>query len=144
MIDGYTTSESFPYARHYVLGRDRINYIRNSVKAVIDAYDGTTTFYVFDTEDPVIAAYRQIFPSLFKDATTMPPDLRAHVRYPELMLKLQAAVYGLYHMTQPGVFYNREDLWSVASEIGLNRQQEQAAQPMEPNFVLMTLPGETK
>src|SRR5436305_3183180 len=118
--------------------------MRNSVKVVIDAYDGTTTFYVFDTQDPIIAAYRRIFPGLFKDAAAMPAGLRKHVRYPELMLKMQAAVYGLYHMTDPGVFYNREDLWSVASEVGLNSQREQATQPMEPNFVLMTLPGETK
>jgi uncharacterized membrane protein (UPF0182 family) len=144
IIDGFTTSASFPYARHYSLGADRINYIRNSVKAVVDAYDGTTTFYVFDTEDPIIAAYRGVFPTLFKDAGGMPADLRKHVRYPELLLKMQAAVYGLYHMTEPGVFYNREDLWSVASEVGLNSQREQATQPMEPNFVLMTLPGETK
>ena len=73
----------------------------------------------------------------------MPPALRKHVRYPELLLKLQAAVYGLYHMTDPDVFYNREDLWTVASEVGMNEQREQATQPMEPNFVLMTLPGET-
>ena len=144
MVDAYTTSDSFPYARHYVLGRDRINYIRNSVKAVVDAYDGTTTFYVFDNADPIIGAYRQIFPSLFKDASAMPADLRAHVRYPELMLKLQAAVYGLYHMETPGVFYNREDLWSVASEVGMNAQREQATLPMDPNFVLMTLPDEQK
>ena len=142
MMDGFTTSESYPYARHFRLGRERINYMRNSVKAVIDAYDGTTTFYVFDEEDPIIAAYRGIFPSLFKDAAAMPPDLRKHVRYPELFLKLQAAVYGLYHMTDPGAFYNREDLWSVASEVGMNAQREQAQQSMEPNFVLMTLPGE--
>jgi len=144
IIDGFTTSDSYPYARHYVLGRDSVNYIRNSVKVVIDAYDGLPTFYVFDNDDPIIAAYRAIFPTLFKDASAMPAGLRRHVRYPELMLKLQAAVYGLYHMTAPGVFYNREDLWSVASEVGLNTQQEQATQPMEPNFVLMTLPGETK
>jgi uncharacterized membrane protein (UPF0182 family) len=142
MIDGFTTSESYPYARHYRLGNDRINYLRNSVKAVIDAYDGTTTFYVFDAEDPIVAAYRGIFPSLFKDGETMPPNMRAHVRYPELFLKLQAAVYGLYHMTDPGAFYNREDLWTVASEVGMNAQREQAQQSMEPNFVLMTLPGE--
>jgi len=74
----------------------------------------------------------------------MPADLRKHIRYPELLLKVQANVYGLYHMTNPEVFYNREDLWSVASEVGMNQQREQAAQPMEPNFVLMTLPGETK
>jgi uncharacterized membrane protein (UPF0182 family) len=144
MIDAFTTSDSFPYARHYLLGGVALNYIRNSVKVVVDAYDGTTTFYVFDRDDPVVAAYRHVFPTLFKDASDMPPALRKHVRYPELLLKLQAAVYGLYHMTEPEVFYNREDLWSVASEVSLNRQQEQAAQPMEPNFVLMTLPGETK
>ena len=95
--------------------------MRNSVKAIVDAYDGTTTFYVFDAEDPIIAAYRGMFPSLFKDASAMPPAMRKHVRYPELMLQLQAAVYGLYHMTDPGVFYNREDLWSVASRSRLER-----------------------
>jgi uncharacterized protein len=144
MIDGYTTSETYPYARHFVLGRDRINYMRNSVKAVIDAYNGTTTFYVFDAEDPIIAAYRGLFPVLFKDASAMPSDLRKHVRYPELFLKMQAAVYGLYHMTDAGAFYNREDLWSVASEVGMNTRREQAQQAMDPNFVLMTLPGETR
>jgi len=144
LVDAYTTSASFPYARHYTLGRSPINYIRNSVKAVIDAYDGTTTFYVFDSEDPVIAAYRALFPTLFKDASAMPPSLRKHVRYPELMLRLQAAVYGLYHVTDPRVFYNREDLWTVASEVGMSAQREQAAQAMEPNLVLMRLPGQTR
>jgi uncharacterized membrane protein (UPF0182 family) len=142
MMDGYTTSESFPYARHFRMGRERVNYMRNSVKAIIDAYDGTTTFYLFDAEDPIIAAYRGVFPSLFKDGSAMPPAMRKHVRYPELLLQLQAAVYGLYHMTDPGVFYNREDLWSVATEGGSTNERGQAAQTMEPNFVLMTLPGE--
>src|SRR5262249_57411766 len=142
IIDGYTTSDSYPYARLYRLGRTDINYMRNSVKTVIDAYNGTTTFYVFDAEDPMIAGYRAIFPTLFKDAATMPPALRKHVRYPELLLKLQAAVYTLYHMTDPGAFYNREDLWAVASEVAMGAQREQTAQTMEPNFVLMTLPGE--
>ena len=141
MMDGFTTSESYPYARHFRLGRDRVNYLRNSVKAIVDAYDGTTTFYVFDAEDPIIAAYRGIFPSLFKDGSAMPPGMRKHVRYPELFLQMQAAVYGLYHMTDPGVFYNREDLWSVATEGGSTAERGQAAQTMEPNFVLMTLPG---
>jgi uncharacterized protein len=142
MMDGYTTSESYPYARHFRLGRDRVNYMRNSIKAIVDAYDGTTTFYVFDGEDPIIAAYRGVFPSLFKDGSAMPPAMRKHVRYPELLLQLQASVYGLYHMTDPGVFYNREDLWSVAAEGGSGADRGQAAQAMEPNFVLMTLPGE--
>jgi uncharacterized protein len=144
IADGFTTADTFPYARHTVLGRDRINYIRNSVKVVIDAYDGTTTFYVFDPDDPIIAAYRAIFPTLFKDASAMPAFLRSHVRYPEMLLKVQAAVYGLYHMDSPEVFYNREDLWTVANQVGgQTGQRDQAAQPMEPNYVLMTLPGET-
>jgi uncharacterized protein len=143
IMDAFTASDSYPYSSHYRLGPDLINYMRNSVKVVIDAYDGTTTFYVFDTEDPIIAAYRRIFPSLFKDAAMMPPGLRKHVRYPELLLKLQAEVYGLYHMTDPGAFYNREDLWTVATEVGMREGGEQATQAMQPNFVLMKLPGET-
>jgi hypothetical protein len=144
IMDAFTTSENYPYSSHYRLDRNLINYMRNSVKVVIDAYDGTTTFYVFDNEDPIIAAYRRIFPSLFKDASAMPPGLRKHVRYPELLLKLQAEVYGLYHMTNEGAFYNREDLWTVATEVGLSQGGEQATQTMQPNFVLMKLPGESE
>ncbi len=143
ILDAFTTSDTYPYSTHYHLGDDSINYMRNSVKVVIDAYDGTTTFYVFDTDDPIIAAYRGIFPSLFKDASAMPAGLRKHVRYPELLLKLQAEVYGLYHMTDPGVFYNREDLWTVASEVGMGEGGQQVTQAIQPNFVLMKLPGES-
>jgi uncharacterized membrane protein (UPF0182 family) len=106
IMDAFTVADSYPYSTHYRLDRDLINYMRNSVKVVIDAYDGTTTFYVFDTNDPIIAAYRQIFPSLFKDASMMPPGLHNHVRYSELLIKLQAEVYSLYHMTDPQAFYN--------------------------------------
>jgi uncharacterized membrane protein (UPF0182 family) len=143
IMDAFTVSDSYPYSTHYRLGDTSINYMRNSVKAVIDAYDGTTTFYVFDTEDPIVSAYRRIFPNLFKDASAMPPDLRKHVRYPELLLKLQAEVYGLYHMTDPEAFYNREDLWTVATEVGMSPSGEQTTQAMQPNFVLMKLPGES-
>jgi uncharacterized protein len=143
VMDGFTTSDQYPYASHYRLGDDSINYLRNSVKVVIDAYDGSTTFYVFDNEDPILAAYRRIFPSLFKDGSAMPPGLRKHMRYPELLLKLQAEVYGLYHMTNPEVFYNREDLWTVASEVGMSQGGGQTTQPMQPNYVLMKLPDET-
>jgi uncharacterized membrane protein (UPF0182 family) len=143
MLDAFTTSDSYPYSTHYGLGNDQINYIRNSVKVVIDAYNGATTFYVFDPGDPIITAYRNIFPQLFKDASTMPADLRRHVRYPELLLRLQATAYGLYHMIDPVVFYNREDLWTVASEVGMTSSGDQATQPMDPNFVLMKLPGES-
>jgi uncharacterized membrane protein (UPF0182 family) len=143
IMDAYTVSDSYPYSSHYPLDNNSINYMRNSVKVVIDAYDGTTTFYVFDTDDPIIAAYRRIFPTLFKDASTMPAGLRKHVRYPEMLLKLQAEVYGLYHMTDPEAFYNREDLWTVATEVGLGEGGQQTTQAMQPNFVLMKLPGET-
>jgi uncharacterized membrane protein (UPF0182 family) len=143
IMDAFTVSDSYPYSTHYRLNDNSINYMRNSVKVVIDAYDGTTTFYVFDPEDPIIAAYRRIFPVLFKDASAMPPGLRRHVRYPELLLKLQAEVYGLYHMTDPEAFYNREDLWTVAAEVGMSAGGEQQTQAMQPNFVLMKLPGET-
>ena len=143
ILDAFTVSDSYPYSTHYRLDDNLINYMRNSVKVVIDAYDGTTTFYVFDTEDPIIEAYRRIFPNLFKDAAMMPPGLRKHVRYPELLLKLQAEVYGLYHMTDPEAFYNREDLWTVATEVGMSEGGQQTTQAMQPNFVLMKLPGET-
>jgi uncharacterized protein len=143
ILDAFTRSDSYPYATHYAVAGQSLNYMRNSVKVVVDAYDGTTTFYVFDNQDPILAAYRGIFPNLFKDAAEMPAGLRKHVRYPELMLKLQAEVYGLYHMTNPSVFYNREDLWTVATEVGMGEGGAQQAQPMEPNFVMMKLPGES-
>jgi uncharacterized protein len=143
VMDAFTTSDQYPYSTHYRLGEDFINYMRNSVKVVIDAYDGSTTFYVFDEQDPILAAYRRIFPSLFKAGATMPPGLRKHMRYPELLLKLQGQVYGLYHMTNPEVFYNREDLWTVASEVGMSEGGGQVTQPMQPNYVLMKLPDET-
>ena len=143
IMDGFTTSDRYPYSRPYRLENARVNYLRNSVKAVVNAYDGSTTFYVFDPADPILAAYRAMFPALFTDASKMSPDLRRHVRYPELLLTLQAEVYGLYHMTDPAVFYNREDLWTVASDVAGADQQNRAPKPMEPNFVLMKLPGET-
>ncbi len=143
ILDAFTSSDEYPYSAHNNLDGESVNYVRNSVKAVVDAYDGTTTFYVFDNEDPIIAAWRKIFPSLFKDASQMPAVLRKHVRYPELMLSLQAEVYGLYHMTTPEVFYNREDLWTVATETGMGDAGEQTSQAMLPNFVLMKLPDET-
>ena len=143
IMDAFTVSDTYPYSSHYRQDGSLINYMRNSVKVVIDAYDGTTTFYVFDHEDPIIAAYVRIFPSLFKDASAMPSGLRKHVRYPELLLKLQAEVYGLYHMTNEGAFYNREDLWTIATEVGLSQGGEQTTQTMVPNFVMMKLPGES-
>ncbi len=141
ILDAFTTSDSYPYATHYDVGDRSLNYMRNSVKVVVDAYTGATTFYVFDTADPILAAYRGMFPALFRDAAAMPAGLRRHVRYPEMLFQLQSAVYGLYHMTDPGVFFNREDLWTVATETGSTGNGDQAVQPMHPNFVLMKLPG---
>jgi uncharacterized membrane protein (UPF0182 family) len=141
MMDAFTVSDSYPYATHYNDGEQPINYMRNSVKAVVDAYNGSVTFYVFDAQDPVLDAYRRIFPTLFKDASAMPADLRRHVRYPETLFKMQSEVYGLYHMTSPQVFFNREDLWTVATESVSDGSGGQTVSPMAPNFVLMKLPG---
>jgi uncharacterized protein len=143
IIDAFTASDNYPDSTHSTLGDQQLNYMRNSVKAVIDAYNGSVTFYVFDATDPIIAAYERIFPTLFKDASAMPQGLRKHVRYPETLLKLQADVYGLYHMTDPEVFYNREDQWTVATEVGMSAEGEQATLELQPNFVLMKLPGES-
>jgi hypothetical protein len=144
MMDAFTTADTYPYARHYRLDAGRVNYIRNSVKVVIDAYEGSATFYVFDPQDPIIAAYRRLFPDLFRDAGGMPAGLRDHVRYPELLLAVQGTVFSLYHMRDPAVFYNREDLWTVASEVTMSETREQVARPLEPNYVLMQLPGEPR
>jgi uncharacterized membrane protein (UPF0182 family) len=142
ILDAFTVSSNYPYSTQYSLGDDSINYMRNSVKVVVDAYTGATTLYVFDSKDPILATYRRIFPSLFKDGAAMPADLHRHVRYPEDLFKVQAEVYGLYHMTNPQVFFNREDLWTVATETGTDSNGQQMAQMMQPNFVLMKLPGE--
>jgi uncharacterized membrane protein (UPF0182 family) len=143
VMDAFTESDSYPYATHYNDGDHSLNYMRNSVKAVLDAYNGSVTFYVFDTQDPVLDAYRRIFPALFKDASAMPADLHRHVRYPETLFKMQSEVYGLYHMTEPQVFFNREDLWTVATESVSDNNGTQTVQAMQPNFVLMKLPGGT-
>ena len=142
MIDAFTESATYPYSRHYGVGGNNVNYLRNSVKAVIDAYNGTVKFYVFDSQDPLIATYRAIFPVLFQDASQMPADLRAHVRYPESLIKTQGEVFGLYHTQNTKVFFQREDLWSIATQMGLDDQGKKQAQPIDPYFVLMQLPGE--
>lgn len=143
MIDAYTQSATYPYSRHHALGNYSVNYIRNSVKVVIDAYNGTTQFYVFDNQDPLIAAYRSTFPVLFQNASEMPADLRAHVRYPETLFKAQGEVYGLYHTQNANVFFQREDVWSVANRIGMNEQNNtKDVKPIDPYFVLMQLPEE--
>jgi len=142
MIDAFTESSSYPYSSHHNVGSNTVNYIRNSVKVVIDAYNGVISFYVFDKQDPIIAAYRATFPALFHDAAEMPTDLRAHVRYPETLIRAQGEVYSLYHTQNTKVFFQREDVWSIAQQVGLDDQGKKQAQPLDPYYVLMQLPGE--
>src|SRR5882724_228163 len=142
MLDAFTESATFPYSTHHVVANNDINYIRNSVKVAIDAYDGTLRFYVFDPEDPLIKAYRAMFPGLFQDAAQMPAALRAHVRYPETLIRAQGEVYGLYHTQNTKAFFQREDVWSVAQQVGADAQGKKQTQPIDPYYVLMQLPGE--
>ncbi|HSE23266.1 MAG TPA: UPF0182 family protein [Pyrinomonadaceae bacterium] len=142
IIDAFTESSSFPYSTHHIVGDNSVNYIRNSVKVVIDAYNGSVDFYVFDQQDPIINGYRSIFPGLFKDNAAMPADIRTHIRYPETLIKAQAEVYGLYHTQNPKVFFQREDVWNVAQQVILNAEGKKVPQPMDPYYVLMQLPGE--
>ncbi len=141
IIDGFTSSDGYPYARHLNLGSRPINYIRNSVKAVVDAYNGSVRFYVFDTADPIIQSYQKIFPKLFTDAKEMPDFLRAHVRYPELLFRVQASIYSTYHVENEQVFYNREDVWTIALQ-GRSQQGQGTADSIESFFVLMRFPGD--
>ncbi len=143
MQDAYTTSHWFPYAQSQPDGA--INYIRNSVKVVVDAYNGTTTFYLADAADPIIATYRRIFPALFKPFDAMPPDLQKHVRYPEDLFRIQALQYRAYHMDAPAVFYNREDLWQFPrAPTGPDGINNQNSPRMAPYYIMMRLPGEPR
>ena len=142
MIDAFTESSTYPYSSHHSVGDNSVNYLRNSVKVVIDAYNGVVHFYIFDNQDPLIAAYRATFPALFSDAGEMPADLRAHVRYPETLIRAQGEVYSLYHTQNTKVFFQREDVWSMAQQVGIDDQGKKQTQPIDPYFVLMQLPGE--
>ncbi len=140
MQDAYTTSNWFPYAQPQANGE--INYIRNSVKVVVDAYNGTVSFYVADATDPILATYRRIFPTLFKPLAAMPADLRQHIRYPEDLFYIQALEYRAYHMEAPEVFYNREDLWQFPREpTDANNARYEPAR-MAPYYIMMRLPGD--
>ena len=135
--DAYTTSDRFPYSQPQTSGAaEGINYIRNSVKAVVNMYDGTVSFYIMDPKDPVLALYRRAFPDVFKDLSELSADLKSHLRYPQDMFAIQATQYESFHMTDPQVFYNREDLWVAPKE-----KYEGAVNSMEPYYILMKLPG---
>jgi uncharacterized membrane protein (UPF0182 family) len=135
--DAYTVSDQFPYSNPHRTGYgDSLNYIRNSVKVIVDMYDGTVLFYVMDPKEPVLAAYRQAFPGVFKDLDQMSIDLKQHLRYPEDLFAIQADEYKTFHMTDPQVFYNREDLW-----VAPNETYSGETQSMRPYYILMKLPG---
>ena len=136
--DAYTTTDRYPYSQPSPQG---YNYIRNSVKVVIDAYDGDTTFYLVDEEDPIIQTYAKIFPELFTPLDAMPESLRAHVRYPEDLFKAQLENYRIYHITNPVARYNQEDVWNIPTELF---GESTTPIPLEPYYVIMRLPGETE
>ena len=149
IVDAYTYTDAYPYSEPRVCGEGRLlhcaspglrlNYIRNSVKVVVDAYDGTTNFYLADPTDPLILTYQRAFPDLLKPLSDMPAELRSHLRYPEDMFAIQADVHQIFHMTDPNVFYNKEDAWTLANE-----KFDQSQQPVQPYYVIMKLPGEER
>lgn len=133
IVDAYTTSDRYPYSQPY----NNVNYIRNSIKVVIDAVDGYTDFYIVDKNDPIAVSYSKIFPKLFKDVNTLSKDIVSHFRYPDDLFQIQCNVLGKYHMTDPGVFYNKEDLWEVSKT-----QEKVGEQPLanEGSYTVMRLP----
>ncbi|MHB8049744.1 MAG: UPF0182 family membrane protein [Coriobacteriia bacterium] len=133
VMDCFTVSDRYPYSERY----GGINYIRNSVKVTVDAYDGTTTLYAFDSADPLLAAWSRVYPGLLADAADMPEGIVEHLRYPADLFSLQAEVYKTYHMQDPKVFYNKEDQWALPGE-----GTDGSGTPMDPFYVLMELPGE--
>lgn len=138
MVDAYTTSSNYPYSQPWE-NDNNTNYIRNSVKVVVDAYNGDVSFYVVDDEDPIAATYAKIYPKLFKDMDEMPEGLKAHIRYPNKLLQIQANIFARYHMEDIGVFYLNEDQWDIAYEIYGTEQMQ-----MTPTYYIAKLPGEEK
>lgn len=139
--DAYTTSNRYPYATPTSTQTNGVNYIRNSIKAVIDTYHGTTTYYRVDEKDPVAATIDKAFPGLLRPFREMPEGLRTRLRYPQLIFAIQAGMFSTYHMDNPAVFYNKEDQWEVPT-VGVGNQSQQ--QRMEPYYSIMRLPGETR
>jgi len=135
--DAYTISDQFPYSDPHMMGPgNNLNYIRNSVKITVNMYDGTVDFYAMDPKDPILAAYMKAFPGIFKNLDQLSPDLKTHLRYPEDLFTIQADEFRTFHMTNPQVFYNREDLWVAPTETYAGMEG-----PMQPYYILMKLPG---
>ncbi|OIO92013.1 MAG: hypothetical protein AUJ92_15170 [Armatimonadetes bacterium CG2_30_59_28] len=139
IIDAYTTTTLYPYSTP--IARNGLNYIRNSVKVVIDAYSGETTFYLYDADDPIALTYSRIFPRFFRAVSEMPRDLQDHLRYPTDLMKIQSSIYSLYHMTDPDTFYSKEDPWRTGQEVLESRGN---VQDMEPYYVIMRVPEATR
>jgi uncharacterized membrane protein (UPF0182 family) len=137
--DAYTTSDLYPYSDPSGSGFNRFNYIRNSVKIIIDAYNGNVTYYLVDEKDPIARTYRKIYPELFRAFDQMPEDLKEHLRYPEDLFMVQAHKYAVFHMEDPQVFYNQEDLWNFPKEIYAGSEV-----PVAAYYIIMRLPGERK
>jgi uncharacterized membrane protein (UPF0182 family) len=141
ILDGYTTGSTYPYSQSATFqGNTDINYVRNSVKVVIDAYEGTVDFYILDPKDPLIKAYVATFPSLFKPIDAMPAGLKAHLRVPVDLYDVQIGIYATYHITDPKVFFAREDVWDIPTA---QTSPGSASLPVQPYYVLFRLPGET-
>ncbi|NLD19405.1 MAG: UPF0182 family protein [Clostridiales bacterium] len=136
IIDAYTYTSMYPYSEPYS-EESKANYIRNSVKVVVNAYNGETNYYIVDETDPIAQTFESIYPALFKDLKEMPESIRAHIRYPNTLLNIQAGVYQRYHMNDVKVFYQNEDMWQISSEIYGTKEQA-----MTPNYYIMKLPGE--
>lgn len=137
ILDGYTESDKYPYSQP----QNGVNYIRNSFKVVVNALDGSTNFYIVDKNDPIVKSYSKIFPGLFKNEDSVPSDLKQHFRYPEDLFNMQCNVIGKYHVTDPGVFYNGEDVWEIAKN---QKQVNGTKDSMKSPYVVMKLPGEQK
>lgn len=179
VIDGYTTTDRYPYSEAITPGdrlnqtsglRSNLNYVRNSVKAVVDAYDGSITFYAIDDVDPIIRAYRKAFPKMFTDGSKMPKELQEHLRYPEDIFRVQSDVYSTYHVTSASERFSRSDQWAVSPDPSTGRLEftlgngnattvtgrttatggsarataAKTSRRMDPYYLLMRLPGETK
>jgi uncharacterized membrane protein (UPF0182 family) len=154
LVDGYTTSDNYPYSarlrwsdaisdsltvrRGVNVDQDFVNYVRNSVKAVVDAYDGTVTLYAWDASDPLLQAWQKAFPDTVKPASEMPTELQAHVRYPEDIFKTQRLVYSRYHVTDPGSFYSGQDFWYVPTD----PTQQAAGKPQPPYYLTLRMPDQ--
>ncbi|MBI4079468.1 MAG: UPF0182 family protein [Candidatus Levybacteria bacterium] len=137
ILDAYTSTDRYPYSQPLLISGSRVNYIRNSVKVVVDAYDGSIDFYQSDPEDPIIKTYANIFPNTFHKLSDMPKSLIEHIRYPEDIFTLQTAIYTTYHMEDPQVFYNKEDQWEIPAIT-----EEGETQTMDPRHMIMKLPNE--